>query len=104
MADPVIAAAAAAAVPETWNFNPYHGKFNPSTKAGQAIFEKKTKGLPADERFTATKKDSQGIHCLFQAKSSSLGAVVTRVPQEYDATGNVAADGNMLTEYICPLK
>ena len=34
-------------------------KFNPSTKAGQAIFEKKTKGLPADERFTAAKKDSQ---------------------------------------------
>ena len=43
------------AVPETWHVNPYHGKFNPSTKSGQAIFEKKTKGLPADEHFTATK-------------------------------------------------
>ena len=42
------AAAAVVAVPETWHVNPYHGKFNPSTKAGQAIFEKKTKGLPAD--------------------------------------------------------
>ena len=28
MVDPVIAAAAAAAVPETWHVNPYHGKFN----------------------------------------------------------------------------
>ena len=80
MADPN-AAAVVVAVPETWHVNPYHGKFNPSTKAVQAIFEKKTKGLPADERFTATKKDSQGIRRLLQAKSSSLGAVVTRVPQ-----------------------
>ena len=74
-------------------------QFNPSTKAGQAIFEKKTKGLPANESFTATKKDSQGIRRLLQAKSSSLGAVVNRVPQEYDATGNVTAHGNLLTEY-----
>ena len=52
------AAAAVLAVPERWHVNPYHGKFNSSTKTGQAIFEKKTKGLPGDERFTATKKDS----------------------------------------------
>ena len=57
MADPN-AAAVAVAVPETWHINPYHIKFNLSTKAGQAIFEIKTKGLPADERFAATKKDS----------------------------------------------
>ena len=80
MADPN-AAAVVVAVPETWHVNHYHGKFNPSTKAGQAIFEKKTKGLPADKRFTATKKYSQGIRRLLQAKSSSLGAVVIRVPQ-----------------------
>ena len=76
MADPN-AAAAVVTFPETWHVNPYHRKLNPSTKSGQAIFEKKTKGLPADERFTATKKDSQGICRLLQAKSSSLGAVVT---------------------------
>ena len=75
------AAPADIAVPETWHINPYRGKLNHSTKAGQAIFENKTKGLPADERFTATKKDSQGICRLLQVKSSSLGAVVTRVPQ-----------------------
>ena len=80
MADPN-AYAAVLAVPEIWHVNPYHGKFNPSTKAGQAIFEKTTKGLPADERFIATKKDSQVIRCLLQAKSSSLGAVVTIAPQ-----------------------
>ena len=34
-----------------------------------------------------------------QAKSSSLGAVVTGIPQEYDATGNVTDHGNLLTEY-----
>ena len=60
MADPN-AAAVVIAVPETWHVNPYRGKFNPSTKAGQAIFEKKTKGFPADERFTARKKDSEVI-------------------------------------------
>ena len=68
MADPN-AAAAVVAVPETWHVNPYHGKFNPSTKAGQAIFEKKTKGLPSDKRFTAPKKYSQGIRRLLQVKS-----------------------------------
>ena len=56
--------------------------------------------MPADERFTATDKNPQGLCRLLQAKSSSLGAVVTRVPQEYDATGNVTAHGNMLTEYF----
>ena len=98
MTDPN-AAAFAVAVPETWHVNPYHGKFNPSTKAGQAIFEKKTKDLPADERFTATKKYSQGNCRLLQAKSSSLGAVVTRIPQEYDGADNVTAHRNLLTEY-----
>ena len=61
--------------------------------------KKKTKGLPADERFTATKKDSQGIRRLLQAKSSPLVSEVTRVLQEYDAAGNVTAHGNLLTEY-----
>ena len=98
MADPNVAAAVVS-VPETWHVNPYHGKFNPSTKAGQAIFEKKTKVLPADERFTATKKDPQGILCLLQAKYSSSSAVVTRSPQEYYGAGNVTAHGNLLTEY-----
>ena len=56
--------------------------------------------MPADERFTATKKDYQGIRRLLQAKSSSLGEVVTRVPQEFDAAGNVTAHGNLLTEYL----
>ena len=54
MDDTIIAAAAAEAVTETCHVNPYHGKFNPSTKSGQATFEKKTKGLPTDEHFTAT--------------------------------------------------
>ena len=52
-----------------------------------------------DERFTAKKKDSHGIRRLLQAKSLSLGAVVTRVLQEYDAAGNVTAHGNLIAEY-----
>ena len=55
--------------------------------------------MPADERFTATKKYPQGIRPLIQAKYSLLGAVVTRVPQEFDSTGNVTSHGNILTEY-----
>ena len=42
MADPN-AAAAAVAVPETWHVNPYHVKFSPSTKAGQAVLKRKTR-------------------------------------------------------------
>ena len=40
MADPN-AAAFVVAVPETWHVNPYHGKFNPSTKAGQRFMKRK---------------------------------------------------------------
>ena len=65
MADPNVAAVVVA-IQETWHVNPYNGNFNPSTKPGQEIFEKKTKGLPADERFTATKKDSQEIFSYFK--------------------------------------
>ena len=38
---------------------------------------------------------------MWKEKSSDvlLGAVVTRVPQEYDGAGNVTAHGNLLTEY-----
>ena len=93
------AAAVIVVVPGTCHVNPYHGKFNPLTKAGQAIFENKAKGLPADERFTATKKDSQGIRRLLQAQFSSLGAVVIRVLQEYNGEGYVTAHGKLLTEY-----
>ena len=80
---------AVVAVPETWNINPYHGKFNPSTKTGQQIFEKKTKGLPTDDRLTASKKDSQKIRRFFQAQSASLGVVVARIQMEYDDAGAV---------------
>ena len=34
-----------------------------------------------------------------QAKSSSLGAVVTRVLKYYDVMGNVTAHGNLIAEY-----
>ena len=90
---------AVVAVPETWNINPYHGKFNPSPKTGQQIFEKKTKGLATEDRLTASKKDSQKLRRFFQARSASLGAVVTRIPVEYDATGAVISHGNLLTQY-----
>ena len=40
MADPN-AAAIVVSVSETWHINPYHGNFNPSTKAGQEILKGK---------------------------------------------------------------
>jgi hypothetical protein len=43
-------AGAATAQAEVWTENPNQGKFNPGTKAGEAVFKLKTKGLPEDKR------------------------------------------------------
>ena len=84
---------------EVWSVNPLIGNFNPGTKTGQAIFEKKTKGLPAGSRFTATKKDAQAIRRFLQGKSATLGEVVTRIPVAFDGAGLPTSHANLLTEY-----
>ena len=43
---------------DSWFDNPNVGNFNPGTKSGQAILEKKTKGLKEENRLTATNKDA----------------------------------------------
>ena len=48
---PPVIMAAAAASPIIWSENPNQGDFNPGTKVGRDIFEKKTKGLPDDKNF-----------------------------------------------------
>ena len=59
-----MAAVPPAPAANSWVNNPNFGKFNPVTKIGQTIFEKKTKGLKEENRLTATKKDSQAIRCF----------------------------------------
>ena len=86
-------------VAEVWCVNPLIVNFNPGTKAGQTIFEKKTKGLPLGGRFTATKKDSQAIRRYLHGKSETLGKVLTRIPISYDSAGTANGFGDLLTEY-----
>ena len=43
-----------AAATKIWCKTSYHQNFNPGTKSGDAIFVKKTKGVPTDEQFSVT--------------------------------------------------
>ena len=56
-----MAAVPPAPVVDSWVDNPNVGNFNPGTKAGQASFKKKTKGINEENRLTAKKKDAQAI-------------------------------------------
>ena len=80
----------AAAVPpasaaETWVDNLNVCNFNPGKKSGQAVFEKKRKGLKGENRLIATKKDAQAILRFLENKAPDLGKVVTQIPIKYDA-------------------
>ena len=72
---------------DSWVGNPNVGNLNPGTKAGQAIFENKTKGLKQDNHLTETKKDAQAIRHFLENKSPSLGKVVIIIPITYDYVG-----------------
>ena len=73
---------------DSWVDNSNVGNFNPGTKSGLAIFEKKTKGLKEENRLTATNKDAQAIHRFFENKYLALGKVVTQIPIKSDANGD----------------
>ena len=62
---------------DSWVDNPNFGNFNPGTKAGQVIFENKTKGLKEENCLTATKKDDQAICCFLEDRALLLVKVVT---------------------------
>ena len=79
---------------DSWVDNPNFVNFNPGTKAGQSIFEKKTKGLKEENCLTATKKDTRAIRIFLENKSPALGKVVTRIPVKYDAVRDSTEWGN----------
>ena len=103
MADDASAAGSAAAPQpasaEVWTENPMQGKFNPGTKSGEAIFKLKTKGLPEGKRISLDPQYAQQFRRLLQAKSATFGAIVTKVPVEFDAAGNPTKYKNLTTEY-----
>ena len=64
-----MAAVPPAPAADSWVDNTNVGNFNLGTKAGQEIFEKKTKSLKEENRLTATKKDAQDISRLLENKA-----------------------------------
>ncbi len=87
--------------PEIWTENPTQGDFNPGTKSGEAIFKLKTKGLPKDKRISLEWKNSAQFLHILQAKASTFGSIVTSIPVEFDAGGNVTEWGNLISKYSC---
>ena len=84
---------------DSWVDNPNFVNFNPGTKAGQSIFEKKTKGLKEEKRLTAIKKDAQSICHFLIITAPSLGKMVTQIPITYDAIRDPTEWGNLLYKY-----
>ena len=81
---------------DSWVDNPNVGKFNPGTKSGQLILEKKTKGIKEENRLTATNKDAQAIRRFLENKAPASVKVVTRIPITYDAVGDPTEWGNFI--------
>ena len=83
-----------------WKTDPCHGNFNPGTKLGQSIFQEKTKGLPENSRLELSKSNSSSIHKFFRSKEGQMGAVVSKVPFEYEGDGvTVRKTANLLSQY-----
>ena len=90
-----IAAVPPSPAADIWVDNPNVGNFNLGKKAGQAIFEKNTKGIKEEKRLTTTKKDAQAILCLLENKYPALVKVITRIPNTYDAVRDPTEWGNL---------
>ena len=88
---------------DSWVENSNIGNFNPETKPGHEIFEKKTKVLKEYNRLTATKNHDQSICCFLENKAPSLGKVLTQILITYDAVGDPTEWGNLRCKYgsIC---
>ena len=84
---------------ENFQINPFHGDFNPGTVHGQKIFERKTKGLPENERLTLTKKDGPNFRRLVESKSGEFGKCVTSIPIEIDNAGVTVKTASILEDY-----
>ena len=94
-----MAAVPPAPAADSWVDNTNVGNFNLGTKAGQEIFEKKTKSLKEENRLTATKKDAQDISRLLENKAPWLGKVITWISITYDAVGDTNEWVNLLCKY-----
>ena len=72
----------AAAVPvENWTENPNQGKFNPGTKAGEAIFKLKlSSGLEENKKLLLARSNAPEFQRILESKESSFGGIVSCVP------------------------
>ena len=91
----------AAAVPvEIWTENPNQGKFNPGTKAGEAIFKlKSSSGLEENKKLTLARSNAPEFRRILESKESSFGGIVSRVPVEFDNAGVPIKYANLIKEY-----
>ena len=83
---------------EIWSENPAVGTFNPGTKEGATIFKLKTKN-EHEKKIELVKGNAQLFRRLIQAKEPSFGGIISRVPTEFDATGNITKHSNLIQEY-----
>lgn len=61
------------------------------------IFEKKTQGLPDDDRLDLTKSNANEIHKALKARAQNFGDAVN-IPVEYNSDGSTKTK-NLLTQY-----
>ena len=87
---------AAAAQVETWTENPAQGTFNPGTKEGASIFKLKSKS-DLEKKLELVKASASEFRRALQAKESTFGGIVSRVPIEFDHTGNTTKFANMIS-------
>ena len=83
-----------------WNLDgvPCSGEvYNPGTKEGASIFKLKTKNN-LEEILELVKASAPEFWRTLQAKESTFGRIVSRVPIEYNITGAVTKSGNMIVE------
>ena len=86
---------------EQWKEDLLTGNFNTGNAAGQNIFLRNMKVLPEDQRLKLTEANTQKIMAKFKIKEHLMGAVVTRIPIKYDASGAVSARMNLIHQ--CPI-
>ena len=91
----------APAVPvEIWTENPNQGKFNPGTKAGEAIFKlKSSSGLEENKKLSLVRSNAPQFRQILESKESSFGGIVSRVPIEFNNAGDPTKHANLIKEY-----
>lgn len=83
----------------SWTVNPLSEKFNPGTASGAKIFIEKSKGPASGERIGDTITESKPLFEYLKTKQIAFGPCVTKIPIEFDATGNPTKFGNIIDQY-----